>query len=202
MTNAKNQPPQITPFETQPTDIDGLYIITMKQIGDDRGVIRELFRDSALREAGLTGFGPWRQINATETRQGAIRGLHAEEMWKLVAVVEGEAYGAYVDIRPDSPSKGKVVTTPLAKGMQVLVPQGVCNGFQSVSEGVTQYLYCFDAEWVLGMKGNSVTPLDPELGINWPIPVTAADYELISQKDANAPTLKEVLGQAALHHTP
>lgn len=201
MTTAENQTPKITPFEAQPTDIEGLYIVTMKQIEDERGVIRELFRDSALRDAGLTGFGPWKQINATETSQGAIRGLHAEEMWKLVAVVEGKAFGAYVDVRPDSPSRGKVVTTPLTKGMQVLVPQGVCNGFQSVSEGVTQYLYCFDVEWVLGMKGNSVNPLDPELGIDWPIPVEASNTDLISRKDATAPTLKETLGQTAIQST-
>lgn len=58
MSTAENQPPRITPFEARPTEIDGLSIITMKQIGDERGVIRELFRDSALSEAGLTGFGP------------------------------------------------------------------------------------------------------------------------------------------------
>lgn len=194
MNTTGNQAPKITPFEVQQTEIDGLYIITMKQIEDERGVIRELFRDSALREAGLTGFDTWKQINATETSQGAIRGLHAEEMWKLVAIVEGEAFGAYVDVRPDSPSRGKIVTTPLTKGMQVLVPQGVCNGFQSVSEGVTQYLYCFDAEWVLGMKGYSVNPLDPELGIDWPISVEPSNTDLISRKDASAPTLKEVIG--------
>jgi dTDP-4-dehydrorhamnose 3,5-epimerase len=201
MSTPENQPPKITPFEVQPTEIDGLSIITMKQVEDERGVIRELFRDSALREAGLTGFGPWKQINATETNQGTIRGLHAEEMWKLVAVVEGEAFGAYVDVRPDSPSRGMVVTTSLTKGMQVLVPQGVCNGFQSVSEGVTQYLYCFDAEWVLGMKGYSVNPLDPELGIDWPIPVETSNTDLISRKDASAPTLKETLGQTAIQST-
>lgn len=193
--------PNITPFEAKPTAINDLYIITMKQITDERGVIRELFRDSALQEADITGAHPWKQINATETSQGAIRGLHAEEMTKLVAVVEGEVFGAYVDVRPDSPSRGKVVTTPLTKGMQVLVPQGVCNGFQSVSEGVTQYLYCFDAEWVAGMKGNSVNPLDPDLNIQWPIPVQVSDLDLISRKDAGAPTLKETLGQTALHST-
>lgn len=201
MSTAENQTPKITPFEVQPTEINGLSIITMKQIEDERGVIRELFRDSALRDAGLAGFGSWKQINATETSQGAIRGLHAEEMWKLVAVVEGEAFGAYVDVRPDSPSRGKVVAMPLNKGMQVLVPQGVCNGFQSVSEGVTQYLYCFDAEWVLGMKGYSVNPLDPELGIDWPIPVEASNTDLISRKDASAPTLRETLGQTAVQST-
>jgi dTDP-4-dehydrorhamnose 3,5-epimerase len=196
MPEASNQPPKITPFEARPTSIEGLFIITMKQITDERGTIRELFRHSAAREAGLTGFGAWQQVNATETKQGAIRGLHGEEMWKLVAVVEGEAFGAYVDVRRDSPTRGNVVTTPLVKGTQVLVPQGVCNGFQSVSEGVTQYLYCFDAEWVPGMKGYSVNPLDPELAISWPIPLSADDEELISRKDASAPTLKEALDLA------
>lgn len=198
MSSPENQMPRITPLEAQPTEIEGLYIITMKQIEDERGVIREFFRKSALRDIGLTGFGSWKQINATETRQGAIRGLHSEDMWKLVAVVDGEAFGAYVDIRPNSITRGEVVSTPLKKGTQVLVPQGVCNGFQSTSEGVTQYLYCFDTEWTQGMKQYSVNPLDPELGINWPISVESHDTDLISHKDANAPSLKKVLGQTAL----
>jgi len=37
-------------------------------------------------------------------------------MFKLVAVVEGEAFGAYLDARPDSPSRGTTVTVKLAKG--------------------------------------------------------------------------------------
>jgi len=36
--------PIITPFEATPTAIDGLYIITMKQVTDERGTVRELFR--------------------------------------------------------------------------------------------------------------------------------------------------------------
>ena len=35
--------PIITPFEVTPTAIDGLYIITMKQVTDERGTVRELF---------------------------------------------------------------------------------------------------------------------------------------------------------------
>lgn len=184
---------EITPFDIQSTDIEGLYVITLKQIKDNRGVIREVFRESTLKDAGLAGFGTWKQMNATETKQGVIRGLHGEEMTKLVTVVEGTIFGAYVDVRPQSPTKGKVATVNLTKGMQVLVPQGVCNGFQSTSEGISQYIYCFDAEWMPGMKGYSVAPLDPALGIKWPIVVTPDDHELISRKDAGAPTLKEVL---------
>lgn len=47
------------------------------------------------------------------------------------------------------------------------------------------------------MKGHSVNPLDPELGIDWPIPVETSNTDLISRKDASAPTLKETLGQMA-----
>jgi dTDP-4-dehydrorhamnose 3,5-epimerase len=186
--------PQITPFRTEATDIDGLLVVRMKQITDDRGTIRELFRHSAFADAGVAPVGPWLQVNATETSQGAIRGLHGEAMTKLVAIVAGEAFGAYVDARPDSPSRGKVVTVPLVKGTQVLVPPGVCNGFQSVSPGISQYLYCFDAEWVPGMSGVAVNPLDPDLGIIWPIPVDANDRAQVSAKDAGLPPLREVLG--------
>jgi len=183
----------ITPFSVESTDIDGLLIVSMKEINDDRGTIRELFRTSAFAEAGVE-VGPWLQVNATETQQGAIRGLHGEAMTKLVAIVHGEAFGAYADVRPNSSSRGKVVTVPLVKGTQVLVPAGVCNGFQSVSPGISQYLYCFDAEWVPGMSGTAVNPLDPDLGIVWPLPVDGNDRAQVSAKDAGLPMLREVLG--------
>jgi dTDP-4-dehydrorhamnose 3,5-epimerase len=71
--------------------------------------------------------------------------------------------------------------------VQVLVPAGVCNGFQAISDPGCQYLYCFDAEWSPGMPGTAANPLDPALGIDWPIPVDPADPGSISQKDATAP---------------
>ncbi|MEO6077606.1 MAG: dTDP-4-dehydrorhamnose 3,5-epimerase [Candidatus Andersenbacteria bacterium] len=177
----------------QKTPIDGLYIVQIKEISDERGIIREFFRSSFFTDNKIDTFGPWAQINITETRQGAIRGLHAENMQKLVGVVEGEGFGAYVDVRDNSPSKGMIFTTLLTKGMQVLIPKGVCNGFQSTSTEPSQYLYCFDSEWVAGMPGRSVNPLDPELKIPWPIHVSEADLNLISRKDASAPFLKDVL---------
>ena len=49
---------------------------------------------------------------------------------------------------------------PLKPGTQVLVPAGVCNAFQSVSEEGTQYVYCFTDEWRPGMAGIAFSPLD------------------------------------------
>ncbi|WP_454295659.1 dTDP-4-dehydrorhamnose 3,5-epimerase family protein [Salana multivorans] len=188
---------QIDPFEVETTAINGLLVLRMKQIHDPRGTVREFFRASAFEEAGVPA-GPWRQLNLTETGQGAVRGLHGEAMTKLVSVVDGEVFGAYVDARPDSPTVGAVATVPLSMGVQVLVPRGVCNGFQSVSPGVSQYLYCFDEEWRPGMPGCAVNPLDPALGIAWPIPVEVTDRAQLSEKDAGAPTLAQTLEQLTL----
>ncbi|MCA1712661.1 MAG: dTDP-4-dehydrorhamnose 3,5-epimerase [Actinobacteria bacterium] len=174
---------------TCPTRIDGLVLITMKQVTDARGTVREFYRQSSWREAGLPDLGPWQQVNLTETEPGALRGLHGEAMHKLVAIAAGQAFGAYVDARPDSPTRGVVETVRLTAGQQVLVPRGVCNGFQSLGDTPTQYLYCFDAEWAPGMAGVAVNPLDPALGIAWPLPVDVDDPAVISAKDAGAPPL-------------
>ena len=187
--------PAIRPFSATPTEIDGLFVLEMKEVTDERGVLREFYRESVFAEA-LPSLGPWLQMNVTESKQGAIRGLHGEDMNKLVAIVAGEAFGAYVDTRPASPSRGKVVTVRLVQGTQVLVPRGVCNGFQSVSAGSTQYLYAFDNEWSPGMAGTAVNPLDPDLAIAWPLPVDPDDLMQVSAKDRGLPTLAQVLRDA------
>jgi dTDP-4-dehydrorhamnose 3,5-epimerase len=186
------------PFSARPSGIEGLFVIEMKEAHDERGVVREFYRESAFVEAGLPSLGPWLQINITETSQGALRGLHGEDMYKLVSVAAGHAFGAYVDVRPDSPTRGLVETVDLVAGTQVLVPRGVCNGFQSVSPGITQYLYAFDAEWAPGMAGAAVNPLDPALGITWPMPVDLDDPASLSEKDRGLPTLAEVLDKASV----
>ncbi|WP_051265251.1 dTDP-4-dehydrorhamnose 3,5-epimerase family protein [Nakamurella lactea] len=183
--------PQITEMQVDKTAIDGLLVLTMKQVTEPRGTVREFFRASAY--AGpLAGLGAWQQINITETARGGIRGLHGEAMVKLVACVAGEAFGAYLDAREGSPSYGAVVTLPLRTGTQVLVPAGVCNGFQSVSEAGCQYLYCFTDEWRPGMAGVGYSPLDTGLGIDWPIPVDPQNPAQVSAKDASAPLFSQL----------
>lgn len=173
------------------TAIDGLRVLTMKQVTDGRGTVREFFRASTFAGAGLAVPGSWAQVNVTETRRGAVRGMHGEDMTKLVAVASGRAHGAYVDARPGSPTRGVVVEVALAVGTQVLVPAGVCNGFQALEDG-TQFLYCFDVEWTPGMPGVACSPLDPALGIAWPLPIDPDDETQVSAKDRAAPAFAEL----------
>lgn len=116
---------------------------------------------------------------------------HGKAMAKLVTVATGSVFGVYVDTRPDSKTFGAVETVHITPGIQVFVPQGVCNGFQALEEG-TEYLYFFDNEWVPGMSGTALTPLDNELGIEWPIPIEKDNREQLSEKDAKAPTLRKL----------
>lgn len=174
----------------QATAIEGLYVIAPKQVTDERGTIRELVRRSWLEERGLVS--SFAQANNTLTHKGAVRGLHAEAMTKLVTVVFGRVFGAYVDIREGSATRGQVVTVEITPGTMVLVPQGVCNGFQALEE--SEYLYFFDREWTAGMPGSALAPLDPELGIEWPIPVDVDNRAMISEKDLNAPRYSAVRG--------
>jgi dTDP-4-dehydrorhamnose 3,5-epimerase len=178
-------------FTTRTSTIDGLLVITMKQASDDRGTVRELFRRSAFDTAGLD-FGRIEQVNLTETHErGAVRGMHAESMTKLVTVAHGRARGVYVDARPESSTFGLVDDVDLEPGVQVLVPTGVANGFQALTSG-TQYAYCFDHEWSPTMPGIAFSPLDPLVADHWPIAFDPADLRYLSTKDHAAPTFAAV----------
>lgn len=183
---------QINEFSNVASKIDGLQIISVKNVTDDRGTVRELYRSSVHSDVLPNSLNSWKQINLTRTKRGAVRGLHGEKMAKLVTVAKGSAFGVYVDTRANSRTIGAVETVNLTPGIQVFVPEGVCNGFQALDDD-TEYLYFFDNEWVLGMSGVALTPLDPELNIEWPIPLIPGNVEQVSVKDSKAPTLREVI---------
>jgi dTDP-4-dehydrorhamnose 3,5-epimerase len=181
---------EIVDFDVRAGAIDGLVVVTMKQVTDERGTVRELFRRSAFESVGIE-LGRFEQVNVTESRRGAVRGLHAEAMTKLVAIAAGEAFGAYLDLRAGSPTYGVVDTIGLRPGTQVLVPSGVANGFQALVDG-TQYVYCFDQEWRPGMAGQACNPIDPDLAIAWPLPIDPDDPAQVSVKDRSAPRFADI----------
>lgn len=172
-------------MQVESTAIDGLLVLHAKTVTDDRGTVREFFRASAFADAGASA-PSWQQINLTHTVVGGLRGLHGEQAVKLIGVARGTAHGAYLDTRRESPTLGTVVELELRVGTQVLVPAGVCNGFQATSPDGCEYLYCFDIEWAPDLPGVAINPLDRALGIEWPLP------PIISDKDANAPKFSEL----------
>jgi dTDP-4-dehydrorhamnose 3,5-epimerase len=188
-------------MDASSTAIEGMVVLPQGRGGqDERGVVREFFRASEFRD--VLGVTPtWRQINVTETVRGAVRGLHGEPTTKCVGLAHGEALGVYLDARSTSPTFGQVCLVRLEAGTRVIVPEGVCNGFQSTGRSGCIYVYAFDSEWRTGMGGFAVSPLDDALGFDWPIPVDPTDRSHVSAKDASLPRFAEIFGTDPLPPT-
>jgi dTDP-4-dehydrorhamnose 3,5-epimerase len=173
------------------TSIEGLYTVKFKVFEDARGSVMEFYRQSDFITAGLPSLGERPQVNAPLTVKGALRGIHAEEAHKLVSVASGQIYAAIVDLRKESPTVGKWLSFNLSRGDGLFVSKGLGNSFQSISDEPSIYLYYFEQEWRPDMPGVSCNPLDKDLNIDWPIAESAG--MIISDKDRNNPTLKDII---------
>lgn len=182
-----------TTFETSKTEIEGLYTVKFKVFEDDRGSVMEFYRQSDFEATGLPTLGERPQVNAPLSVKGAVRGIHAEYAHKLVSVAAGKIYAVIVDLRKDSPTAGKWLGFELSRGEGLFVSRGLGNSFQSTSDEPSVYLYYFEQEWRPDMPGVACNPLDAELDIKWPI--GKDEGMIISEKDTQNPSLKEVLGR-------
>mgnify|MGYP000328911287 CR=1 FL=1 len=179
-----------TTFETTPTSIEGLFSVKFKLFEDDRGSVMEFYRQSEFAASGLPTLGERPHVNAPMTVKGGLRGIHAEFAHKLVSVASGKVYAVIVDLRKDSSTYGKWEGFELTRGNGLFVSKGLGNSFQSVSDEPSVYLYYFEQEWRPDMPGIACNPLDPELNIDWPI--KDGEGMILSEKDRNNPTLKEL----------
>lgn len=121
------------------------------------------------------------------------RGIHAEPWDKYISVATGSVFGAWVDLRPGK-SFGEVYTCVIDPSKAIYVPRGVGNSFQALEDG-TAYTYLVNAHWSAELKKTYtfVNLADPELGIEWPIPLSECE---LSEADKCHPTLANALPMA------
>ena len=98
-----------------------------------------------------------------------------------------------MDLRPGE-TFGRVFTCTLDPSRAIYVPRGVGNSFQALEDG-TAYTYLVDAHWSAELKKTYtfVNLADPELGIEWPIPLSECT---LSEADKNHPLLADALPMA------
>lgn len=180
-----------TDFKITQTSLEGLYRVQFKVIPDDRGSVMVFYQQSDFDNSGLPSLGERPQVNAPLSYKGALRGIHAEAAHKLVSVAFGKVYAVIADLRKDSPTAGRWEGFELERGHGLFVSSGLGNSFQSVSDEPSLYLYYFEKEWRPDMPGVSCNPLDADLNIDWPIPANAG--MIISEKDRNNPSFKELM---------
>lgn len=168
------------------TAIPGLVELVPTPHVDERGFFSRTFDADLWEQAG---WGPvsFAQDSISRSHRGVVRGLHVRVgrgESKLVRCSSGAIFDVVVDLRPDSPTYRHWVSFELTGETQrsVFIPPGCAHGFQALTEPAdTSYRIDRPHD---PSEGLTVSYLDPELAIPWPLPVAGT-----SPKDAEAPTL-------------
>ena len=157
------------PFEFLPCSIPGLVEIQPKVFGDSRGYFFECYTQKDFEAAGITA--RFVQDNQSRSVKGVLRGLHFQithPQAKLVRAIEGEVFDVAVDLRPDSPARGRWHSIVLSgeKQNQFYIPEGFAHGFLVLS-GTAVFAYkCTDFYYPEDEGG--IIWNDPAIGIKWP----------------------------------
>jgi dTDP-4-dehydrorhamnose 3,5-epimerase len=165
------------------TPITDLFVAESKAFKDERGAFARLFCEQEL--SSVIGQRKIVQINHSCTEAvGAVRGLHFQHAphaeMKLVRCLKGKVCDVAVDLRPQSPSYKRWYAQELSaqNALMMVIPEGFAHGFQVLEAG-SELLYLHTAFYKPESEGG-VRHDDPELYINWPLPVTD-----ISARDSN-----------------
>ena len=178
-------------MKIKPFKIEGLYHIEADAKIDSRGMFARIYCKNEFEHHCLNT--KWVQINiSVNSIAGTLRGLHFQTgisaEVKLVRCIRGQAIDIALDLRKDSETYGEHVMVELDSERlnSIYIPPGFAHGFQTLSDKtVLQY---FHSEFHEPKREGGVNALDPDISINWPLPV----YKL-SDRDANLPPLKKVL---------
>ncbi|MCV7431898.1 sugar nucleotide-binding protein [Mycolicibacterium bacteremicum] len=174
-------------LSTSNTAIPGLLVLEIPVHGDNRGWFKENWHREKMAAVGLPDFGPVQNNVSFNAVAGTTRGIHAEPWDKLVSVVSGRIFGAWVDLRAGS-TFGNVHTAEIDAGRAVFVPRGVGNAFQAL-EDETGYIYLVNDHWSPDADYTAVNLGDEALAIDWPIALSDAE---LSAKDRSHPPLSSV----------
>lgn len=181
------------PLGAEITSIPGMLVFDLPVHGDSRGWFKENWQRAKQVGLGLPDLGPVQNNISFNAERGVTRGIHAEPWDKYISVATGSVFGAWVDLRPGK-SFGQVYTCVIDPSKAVYVPRGVGNSFQALEDG-TAYTYLVNAHWSADLKKTYtfVNLADPDLGIEWPIPLEQCE---LSEADKAHPMLKDALPMA------
>jgi len=111
--------------------IDGVKVIPLRQIADERGKIMHMLKST---DPHFEKFG---EIYFSCAWPGAIKAWHLHKTMTLnYAVISGMIKLVLYDKRPKSPTKGEVMELFIGQDNYclVIVPPGVVNGFKAYGD--------------------------------------------------------------------
>jgi len=175
-----------------PTELPGAFIIDVERIEDRRGFFARVACVDEFAAHGLS-FCPIQASISWNTRRGTLRGLHYQAQphaeAKIVRCTAGAIYDVLLDVRPDSPARGRWIGIELNADNRrsLFVPEGVAHGFQTLDDE-TEVHYQMSARYnsdaARGIRWN-----DPAIDITWPL----RNIAILSTSDSALPDLATVL---------
>ena len=179
-------------MEIRDFEIEGVFEIIPRKIEDDRGYFSEIFKRNVFAER--VSDAEFVQDNQSlSVKSGTIRGIHFQShpaaQGKLVRCLAGRLLDVAVDLRGDSPTFGRWISTVLSpeQNNQLWIPIGFGHAFCSlepnsiISYRVTSY---YSPENDRGVAWD-----DPDIAIDWP---EIADPQTLSAKDRQQPGLADL----------
>ena len=145
--------------------IDGVVIVPLKQIVDERGKVMHMMRYDS---EGFAGFG---EIYFSCVYPEAIKGWHIHKKMTLnYAVPTGNIKFVLYDDRPESSTKGEVQEIFLGSYnyCRIVVPPNIWNGFKGVGTEMAIVANCAS----IAHDPNEIDrrdPLDPYIPYDWSI---------------------------------
>ena len=176
-----------------PTRLDGIWLVDLDRIDDDRGFFA---RSWCRREFETHGLNPnLVQCNISfNRRRGTLRGLHYQapphEEAKLVRVTHGAIYDVVVDLRPQSSTALQWLSLELTDKNRrgLYVAEGFAHGFQTLADD-TEVLYQM-SEFYHPQSGRGIRWNDQELNISWPVPEKIVSVKDNSYEDIDASAIR------------
>ena len=190
----------ITNLSTKDNDVvKGPLLISPKCFEDDRGFFLEEWNEVEwikLLEENEQKYHKFVQDNLSKSSKGVLRGLHFQiepyPQSKLVRCISGEIFDVAVDLRKDSPTFGKWISAKLSGDNlnQLWIPNGFAHGFLTLSDiALVQYKVTNNRAQICE---KSLIWNDYEVNIDWPFDMIDETKIKLSDKDKNAPNLKEI----------
>ena len=179
-------------MEFVPQAVNGVLVIELKVLGDERGYFVETFRQDKLEDA-LGYKVNFVQDNESKSSKGVLRGLHFQlpphAQSKLVRVIEGAVLDVAVDIRRGSPSFGQYVSVELSgvNKKQMFIPRGFAHGYVVLTDSAT-FAYKVD-NYYSPECDRGLAFDDIDLNIDWKL---TKQELLLSDKDSQQPRLTEL----------
>ncbi|MFV0462250.1 MAG: dTDP-4-dehydrorhamnose 3,5-epimerase family protein [Nostocoides sp.] len=177
-------------MDIQPLDIEGAWVVTPRQFGDDRGTFLESFRADLLAEHTGAEFHTV-QSNISVSSAGTVRGIHYADVppsqAKYVTAAAGVLIDYIVDIRLGSPTFGQWQSVRLdtADRRAVYLSEGLGHALCALTDDATAVYLCSTS--YNPSREHGIHPLDPQIALGLPADLTPT----LSAKDASAPTLTQ-----------